>query len=259
MKRRRSPHFDKKQERKLYKSKKSSLLASGNFYKIRGPNEKRTTGHGQYKTFATLQVVENSGGGECLFLSVLDHLQHIKYSSLDQVITRSAMDVRLDIVEYVVEHWFDYAHGFFNYEDEFQESMFQYQCPEYENEKECKELYIEYMSQADTWGTHVELAAACKLYDFKCVLVTLEDRRSVTVTVMNDELDKREFRRTCFILFSGDLLAGHFRFLKPVGNVLPVPVGNYDRNRIGNVSTVTLVKKKPNTTTHASYDFGHVE
>lgn len=270
--RRKSPHLGKKRKRTLYKSKKLSLLETGHIFKIRGPNEKRTTGHGQYKTFATLRVVENRGGGECLFLSILHHLQHTKYNSLDQLKAQTAMDVRMHIVNYVIKNWFDYAHGFFNYAGTLQQKIYDYHCPEFENIQMCQEIYKKYMSRVDTWGTHVELAAAAKLYNFKCVLVTVENEESederyeneesASVLVMNDEgLDKREFRPICFILFTGDLMAGHFRFLKPVGNTVPVPIpnGSYDLNTIGNVSTATLVQKKSNTTTHAMYDYENTE
>lgn len=281
--------------RSLYKSKKLSLLKSGRFYKMRAPNVKRTKGHGQYKTFAMLEVRENTGLGQCLYWSILQHLQHEKYTPFNREKVRSATEVRKEIIEYVIQNWFEYVVGFYNYDDEFQDKMYKYECLQWQNEKRCQKYYRKYMGNTTVWGTHVELAAACKLYDFKCVLLSVAvNRKTLSVSVMNDEVDKREVRRICHILHTS---GNHFRFLKPFGTLLPIPVGTYDLKptksdsdgedededeeedegedededededegenktikKKENIFTATLVGKKPYTTTYAKYEFEDAE
>lgn len=245
---------ERRSERKLYKSKKH-LFASGHFYKIRVPSDKRSEGHATYKSF-NLQVVENKGRGECLFLAILHHLQHEKYGSINPGGPRTAMDVRLDIVEFLIENWMDYVELFVNYDPVFQNRFERYGCLEWDNIEKCQKMYRKYMSKLTTYGTCVELQAATKLYDFKCILMRVLSDDTLSVSIINDEKkEKRDPKRTCFILFDGDPDSGHFRFLKPVGNVLPLTAAIYQLNTIENISTATFVEGKPHTTTYARYSF----
>lgn len=242
----------RKPERGLYKSKKPPSL--GKIYKIRFANDKRTTGHGTYKTFATLQVIENSGGGECLFISILHHLQHEKYADRP----RTATDIRKAVTESVIQNWFEYAQFSHNFDRKFQNKFYEKGCTEYYNIEKCQKMYRRYMNKLTSFGTHVELEAASKLYGFQVVLLRLvNDETELTISTMNNlDMQKREFRPTCYLLFTGNEMAGHFRFLKPIGHTVPGPNGTYEVKKDGDVFTATLVSEKLNTKTRARYEIG---
>lgn len=222
-----------------FKNIKKTRNPSAKIYKLRAPNDKRTAGHGQNKTFATLQVKENGGNGQCLFLSILDHLKHVKHEKTP----RTAADVRKAIVNYIICNWMDYAIGLVNYDQEFQDKLDEKACSNFFHIKKCQKMYETYMNKPTSWGTFVELSAATMLYGFKCVLLQVPKTNKTTLTLSTinySDIKEGKLGPICYLLFEGESMAGHFSFLKPVGHAVPVPSGTYKLNTLNNVHTATL-------------------
>jgi len=109
------------------------------------------------------------------------------------------------------------------------------------------------MEQPLIYGTNIELAAACKMYDFECNLLTFKIDKDqqpyeAGLSLMNEleERDKKRkvVRNKCAMMFTGSLNAGHFRFLKPIVPLdlsIATPNGNYDVKQVNNVVGNTLI------------------
>lgn len=184
-------------------------------------------------------IEENDGAGDCLFLSLLHYMQNENYDPCP----RSAMEVRFLIIKYVLENWMEYAHFFTNYSEEFEE----YQCGDYYNIDTCQEIYETYMSGEGTFGTQLELAAACHLFEFRCSYITNEGEDVFTIQSMNEDFDTD--RSICHLMFTGDFDSGHYRFLKIIPPTNPtniLPSGTYlprqYRTDFKDVYTLTLIE-----------------
>lgn len=234
--------------------------ASKKFLRIREPVRGRTSRHNDYKNLQTVEIMENEGDGDCLFLSLMQHLKHDNYRPLPA----SVFEIRTAIIDYVIEHWMDYGYGLLNYDPKFQKKFDRRECPQFEQIEKCQKMYRKYMSTTEpaTWGTAVELAAASKLYNFQCTLLTIDEDHDDILTIskingLDEQTRGMRSRRICLMMFSGDLLEGHFRYLMPTvptEAIYTVPNGTYEMDTTGNVTTVTLMQMGPNATTYARYE-----
>lgn len=82
------------------------------------------------------------------------------------------------------------------------------------------------MSKPRVYGSHAELSAAADMYNFDyCLFHHVGDKIYSCTNVIRQE----PFENRLFLLFTGPLHEGHFRFLKPIYPRRPdfVPAGNY--------------------------------
>lgn len=96
-------------------------MERGHIYKI-----EKVLSHRRKETLALLETKENVGRSQCLFMSILQYLEHRRNG---QAIGASATDIRKAIVDFIILNWDDYVHGFFNFLDEhFQEEINDLEC-----------------------------------------------------------------------------------------------------------------------------------
>jgi len=97
------------------------------------------------------KILENEGGGNCLFHSLSEHLK-IDHKQL-----------RDDSVSFIISSWERFKNFALN--------------PSTLNPFKSSDEYKEYMSRDGSWGDHLSLLALCELYQVNAILVITEGKK----------------------------------------------------------------------------------
>lgn len=176
---------------------------------------------GGYKNRIIFKIIENKGGGNCLFIALLQYLRHHNIPC-----PNSAFILRKEIVKYVTNenNWMRFAHtGLLQFLD-FPNPIKSYvesgvECTQLFEITECRKIYEDYMSKESVYGTQLELTAASEMYAFDCNIVSYHQNNECSALLLDS--GDTSFTRKCFILFTGSKECGHFRFLKPINPMSP--------------------------------------
>lgn len=240
----RKPSKRRVEIREVFKQYINELYDEGHHYVIQVPENKNAV---DYKIVANLTVVENEGEGDCLFLSIYQYLEYINYSPLPT----SIKDLRSRIVDNVISNWHKYVFALLNYGQKLQKILNRKHCPDFEKVDECQKIYRQYMLKKE-WGTTVELSAAIELFDIKVVQLTLVPGDAKKLRISKDLESEAMGKPPFFLLFDGNPLEGHFRFLKTLKTIFArsnpnlddIPVGDYQIRTTDNVTIALYVKNQ---------------
>lgn len=195
---------------------------------------------GDEKNSELFDIKENSAGGNCLFLSLVDFMNDNKDKFKN---IPNEKKLRQQAANYVL---FQNSVGFQTNWDRFKDNIIfnlqnKIECLSRYGENEImnnriKKAYVEYMSQDGIYGTFSELSSIAEIYNFAGQILQRDnDDHNKFICydfglTGNQEMDK--LKPKAFLFFDGPVDDGHFRRLIPKKqNTTPLlPTGNYMRN-----------------------------
>lgn len=175
----------------------------------------RQNSNGKASDVITFKILENAANGDCLFLSIMQFLEH---EAIDEL-PNDASDLRNEIVNYISHssNWKRFVNTIvFNLEQ-----ILPILNKENFSDRFKTGIYKKYMMEPYQYGTFAELQAASEIFDFVYVVFRKEDRRSKegdydTWYNCYSSEGHNKFKRKMYLLFSGHPSSGHFRWMRPM-------------------------------------------
>lgn len=202
---------------------------------------------GKKYNFLSFKILENAGNGDCLFISIMQFLEHEKiYEPPNNV-----ANLRLEIVNYILHssNWNRFVDTIIFNSENLLPSLVE---KKYSDDFKRKE-YHNFMSQQSQYGTFAELQAASEIFHFHFIvfrkeLQTSEEESWYSCYTSEDHKSRTSSKSKMFLFFTGKPSSGHFQFMRPIlpEHIVSVPQGHYktiDRRYGSNNSLVISVKK----------------
>ncbi len=172
---------------------------------------------GTKTNFAAFKILENDGNGDCLFMSIMQFLEH--NDEIMYELPRDVTELRHEIVNYISHssNWNRFTDTIqFNLES-LLPIMGKTDYPEIFRSR----AYSHYMKQQRQYGTFAELQAASEIFDFVYVVFRKEQRRSESGSYETwyncfSSSEDHTFKSKMFLFFSGMPSSGHFQFMQPI-------------------------------------------
>lgn len=166
-------------------------------------------------SYHQLDIQENIGEGNCLFLAVLDFLKCL--SGKFENIPANVNDLRTRSVNHIVSGTYDGSkRNFCRYKDSIISNLAQQFSPtSIHGDKDIMDVYSSYMSTPGEYGTSAELCAMGELFNFGFYVIREVDPVNFTCFDYGSIKDDND-RPFMILYFTGSVDRGHFRWLKPI-------------------------------------------
>lgn len=211
------------------------------------------------KNYLSFKIMENTGNGDCLFMSIKQFLEFDNQYEIPSNVT----DLRRKIVNYISHssNWSRFIDTIiFNLENLLPSLVEK----DYSDDFKRKE-YRNYMGQEFQYGTCAELQAASEIFNFVYIVFRKEIRRpedrSYETWYNCYSSEDHKSKSKMFLFFTGKPSTGHFQFMQPIlpETIFMVPQGDYktiDR-RYGSDNSLILSVKKISRGSHCGSNNNH--
>lgn len=208
----------------------------GTYFNIRDLGGKKTN-------FLSFKILENEGNGDCLFISIMQFLEHDDIYEPPNNVT----DLRRKIVNYISHssNWNRFVDTIiFNLENLLPILLEKNYSEDFKRRE-----YRNYMSQQSKYGTFAELQAASEIFNFVFTVFRKEIERTeegswYSCYTSEDHKSKSKM----FLLFTGKPSTGHFQFMRPISpqHIVLVPQGHYKTidKRYGSDNSLVISVKR---------------
>lgn len=189
--------------------------------------------------FHQLKIIENKGGGDCLFLTLRYFLRNSTFKFNN--IPKNSTELRLQAVDYILRR---NSRGFRLNFDRFRDTLIfnlQQHIPNISNygknskeDADIRKSYRAHMSKPGNCGTFTELCAIAEMFGFSGYLFRRDNSEEYICHEfgLTGNENENETRPKAILLFTGPIGDGHFRLLDPTDpekfpTLMP---GKYNKN-----------------------------